>query len=64
MKMIMFIVLFMLAGAFMAPAFLVYSQQLEKVDCVIVMVGGEPGVRVRGAEQLVEQRRSEARYMR
>ena len=49
-----------LAGVLMAPAFLVYSQQLEKVDCVIVMVGGEPGVRVRGAEQLVEQGRTEA----
>ena len=51
------IVVVILAGVLMAPAFLVFSQQLEKVDCAIVMVGGEPGARVRGAEQLVKQGR-------
>ena len=43
----------------MAPAFLVYSQQIEKIDCVIMMVGGEPGTRLRGSKQLVEQGRTE-----
>ena len=49
-----------LAGVLMAPAFLVYSQQVKNVDCVIMMVGGEPDARERGAKQLVEQGRVEA----
>jgi len=44
-----------LAGVLMAPVFLVYSQQLEKADCVIMLVGGEPGARIKGAKQLAEQ---------
>ena len=59
MRFFVLICFVVLAGVVMAPAFLVYSQQIEKVDCVIMMVGGEPGARVRGAEQLVEQGRSD-----
>ena len=47
------------AGGICAPGFLAFSCSVEKVDCVVVMVGGEPGARARGAEQLVEQGRSE-----
>ena len=40
-------------------AFLAYSYSIEKVDCVIVMVGDGSGGRFKGAEQLLEQGRSE-----
>lgn len=46
-------------GIVYAPSFLVYSYPCGKADCVIVMVGPEVEHRVRGAELLVEQGRSE-----
>ena len=58
MRFLVLIFVVALAGVLMAPAFLVCSQQFKKVDCVMMMVGGEPSVRMHGAEQLVERGRS------
>ena len=46
-------------GIVYAPVFLAYSHSFDKVDCIIVMVGGGSGYRFKGAEQLVVQGRSE-----
>ena len=59
MKIILSCLLVVGLGIVCAPAFLAYSYSVEKVDCVIVMVGDGTGGRFKGAEQLVEQGRSE-----
>jgi len=45
-------------GIVCAPAFLAYSYSIDKVDCVVMMVG-DGGDRFKGAEQLVEEGYSE-----
>ncbi len=39
MRFFVLICVVVLAGVFMAPALLTFSQQVEKVDCVVMMVG-------------------------
>ncbi len=63
LKSIFFVLIIVVAGVLMAPAFLVCSQPLEKVDCVMVMVGNGSGVRSKGAQKLVEQGRSRVLLM-
>ena len=49
------IVVALLAGVFRAPAFLVCERPLEKVDCVIAMLGGDFAGRKREALSLIEK---------
>ena len=43
-----------------APGFLVYSYPLDKVDCIMVMVGTRGNKRLEGAEWLMKQGRANA----
>ncbi len=47
-------------GIVCAPGFLVYSYPIDKVDCVMVMIGSKQGKRIQGAEKLVKQGRAKA----
>ncbi|MBN2810089.1 MAG: YdcF family protein [Deltaproteobacteria bacterium] len=60
MRSLLFVFCLAVAGVLMAPAFLLYSSPVETVDCVIMLVGGEPGAREQGAASLVEQGRAGA----
>ncbi len=49
------IVVFLLAGVFRAPAFLVCERPLKKADCVIAMLGGDFTARKREALSLIKK---------
>ena len=60
MKSFLYTFCVVIAGVIMAPAFLVHSRPVEKVDCAIMLVGGENDVRFKGAEQLVAEVKASA----
>ena len=59
MKIILSCLLAVGVGIVCVPAFLAYSYSVEKVDCVMLMIGDGTGGRFKGAEQLVEHGCSE-----